>query len=126
MLLNVVNTAPNAGHVELAKNQLDAVRALLSDSSFSSFGDEYRRYHRYLVILANLEEARISEAEGKFQDALDKIDTLKRDFEADLREAAFQEPYWMIERERGFILTHLGLTESALPVLEKVDAADPH
>lgn len=126
MLLNVVNTLPNAGQVELAKTQLDSVRSLLSSSGGCDADHLYPRYHRYLTIAADLEDARISEAEGKFKDTIDKIDRLRTEFKADLQDAEFQELHWAIERERGFALAHMGSNEAALQILEQVDRADPH
>lgn len=123
ILLNAVNTLPNSGQIELAKAQLDVVRSILSRSSSE---DRDQPYYRYLVIAARLEDARICEAEGKFQDAIDRIERLESEFDADLQGPAFQELYWAIERERGFALAHVGSTKSALRVLERVDAADPH
>jgi tetratricopeptide (TPR) repeat protein len=126
MLLNIVNTLPNTGQVALAKTQLDNVRSLLSSSWACDADHPYPRYHRYLTMAADLEDVRISEAEGKFKDAIDKIDKLRTEFKADLQEAEFQELHWAIERERGFALVHIGSTEAALQILEQVDRADPH
>jgi len=63
MLLNIVNTLPNSGQLELAKTQLESVRSLLSSSLARDSDHPYPRYHRYLTILADLEDARICEAE---------------------------------------------------------------
>jgi tetratricopeptide (TPR) repeat protein len=123
MLLNIVNTLPNSGQLELAKTQLESVRSLLSSSLARDSDDPYPRY---LTIAADLEDARISEAEGKFNDAIDKIDRLRTEFNADLLEVQFQELHWAIERERGFALAHIGSSEAALQILEQVDRADPH
>jgi tetratricopeptide (TPR) repeat protein len=43
-----------------------------------------------------------------------------------LQQAQFQELHWAIERERGFVLAHMGSTEAALRILEQVDVAGPH
>lgn len=126
MLLNIVNTLPSTCQVALAKTQLDNVRSLLSSSGACDADHPYPRYHRYLTMAADLEGARISEAEGKFKDAIDKIDRLRTEFKADLQEAQFQEFHWAIERERGFALVHVGSPEAALLILEQVDRADPH
>jgi len=126
MLLNIVNTLPNSGQLELAKTQLESVRSLLSSSLARDSDHPYPRYHRYLTILADLEDARICEAEGKFNDAINKIDRLRTDYKVDLLKTQFQGLYWAIERERGFALAHIGSTEAALRILEQVDRADPH
>jgi tetratricopeptide (TPR) repeat protein len=126
MLLNIVNTLPSVDQVELAKTQLDSVRSLLSSPWACDADHPLTQHHRYLTMAADLEDARISEAEGKFKDAIGKIDRLRREFNADLQQAQFQELYWAIERERGFILATMGSTEAALRILEQVDVADPH
>jgi tetratricopeptide (TPR) repeat protein len=126
MLLNIVNTLPNSGQLERAKAQLESVRSLLSSSLARDSHHPYSRYHRYLTIAADLEDARISEAEGKFNDAIDTIDRLRTEFNTDLQKVQFQELHWAIERERGFALVHIGSTEAALQILEQVDRADPH
>jgi len=99
MLLNVVNTLPNSGQLERAKAPLESVRSLLSFSLAHNSDHRYPRYRRYLTILADLEDARISEAEGKFNDAIDKIDRLRTDFKVDLQKAQFQGLHLAIVRE---------------------------
>lgn len=126
VLLNIVNMLPSVDAVELAKTQLDSVRSLISSHGDAMADHPFPRYRQYLTMAADLEDARISEAEGKFKDAIGKIDRLRREFNADLQEAEFQELHWAIERERGFILATMGSTEAALRILEEVDVADPH
>jgi tetratricopeptide (TPR) repeat protein len=125
MLLDATHALKGSGRVDLAKNQLDLVRELLSLPSgtpLSSADDENRRR---LVIGAELEAARISAEEKKLPEAMAKLDSILTDHQSELRNPGFVDIYWAIQRDRGFRLTDLGSFEEALRILEQVDSADP-
>jgi len=60
------------------------------------------------------------------EEAIEKLDDALAKYKADLQEPGFVELYQTIQRERAFVLTDIGSMQTALPILEEVDLADPH
>lgn len=126
MLLNATHALKGSGRLDLARNQLDLARQLLvlpSGTALSGADDQNRQR---LVIGAELEAARISAEERKLQEAMASLDSILANHQSELRNSAFADIYWAIQRDRGFCLVDLGSFAEALPILEQVDLSDPH
>lgn len=126
MLLNVVQMLKETGDLEQAKKQLAAVQEalLLPPHTRLSQADEESR--RKLVIGVQVEGARIFAGEGKLHEAMDTLDSVLAEHQSELSMPDFAEVNQAVQRDRAFLLTDLGSWLAALPLLEEVDAADPH
>lgn len=126
ILLNLTHTLKASGKLDLAKSQLSTARELLSlppNALLANTDDENRRR---LLIWAELEDVRISEAENGLQKALEGLNGILANHESELGKPGFAEIYQAVQRDRAFRLTDLGSFQEALPILEEVDSADPH
>jgi tetratricopeptide (TPR) repeat protein len=126
MLLNVTDSLKSAGHLAAARDQLDAVRGLLAipqDAALAKADEEMR--HRILIGV-ELEEARISAAEGEAGDAMARLNSILAGHGAELGKHGLADLYQAIQRDRAFLLADSGRCEEALPILMEVDSADPH
>lgn len=126
MLLNLTHTLKASGSVGLAKAQLNAARELLSLPPNTALGNADDENRRRLVIWAELEDARIFAVENGEGGALKELDCILANHQSELSKPAFAEIYQAVQRDRAFLLTDLGSFQEALPILEKVDSADPH
>lgn len=126
MLLNLTHTLKASGRLDLAKSQLNAARELLSLPPNAVLGNADDENRRRLLIWAELEDARISEAENGLQEAIEELNGILANHQSELGKPAFAEIYQAVQRDRAFRLTDLGSFQQALPILEEVDSADPH
>jgi tetratricopeptide (TPR) repeat protein len=118
MLLNATHSLKGAGRLDLARNQLDAVRELVSFSPDAALGAVDVGNSRKLLIGIELEDARIFAAEKKLEEALAKLNSILTDHRSELHQHSFAEIYQAVQRDRAFLLTDLGYCEEALPILE--------
>jgi tetratricopeptide (TPR) repeat protein len=126
LLLNVTQALQAAGRRDLAKNQLAAVRELLfrtADAVLSGADEENRRR---LQIGVELEDARISAAQDKLQEAMAKLNGILANHQSELLKASFADIYQAVQRDRAFLLADSGSCEESLPILEELDSTDPH
>ena len=126
ILLNVAHEFKELRDFQHARIQLEVVHELLSvdpSVSLASIDEENRRG---LLIGAALEDARIWAAEEKVTEAIEKLNSLLADYQLELAKPAFESVKQLIQRERAFLLTDIGSCSEALPILEDLDATEPH
>jgi tetratricopeptide (TPR) repeat protein len=126
MLLNVVQMFKEAGNLEQARRQLHAAREVLCLPPHARLLQADEENLRRLTIGVELESARISAGEGKLPEALAQLKDILAKHQSELNQPTFAEIYQAVERDRAFLLTDLGACPEALPLLEEVDATDPH
>lgn len=126
MLINLTHALKGSGRLDLAKSQLSAARELLALPPNAVLGNADDENRRRLLIWAELEDARISEAESGLQKALEGLNCILTNHQSELSKPGFAEIYQAVQRDRAFRLADLGSFQEALPILEEVDSADPH
>lgn len=126
MLLNATNALKDSGRLDLAENQLQVVRELLVLPLGAALGAKDEEDRRALLIGVELEDARISAVQDKWQEAMAKLSGILANHQSELCKPSFARIYQAVQRDRAFLLAGRGACHEALPLLEDEDSADPH
>lgn len=102
MLLNATHALKGSGMFDLARNQLDLAREMLSFPPGSALGNEDDENRRRLIIWAELEDARISAAQDKLHEAMEKLNNALTNHQSEFRSARFADIYQTVQRDPHF------------------------
>jgi len=126
LLLNAAATLRASGQHALARQQLDAIGNFNSISDSSNL-EASRRAIRLLELEMGVEfeEATLSEAEGRKEEALASLSALLIKYQENIKDPDVLDLYNTIRMRRAFLLADLGRFQEALPILKAANVLEP-
>jgi tetratricopeptide (TPR) repeat protein len=120
--IQITDTLLRANRADLAKIELGTVRATLANLGTSVQEPNSDERIGWLRIGAQIEEADISKADGRPDEALAKLESLASELSRPALNAIYRDSYEIVQLSRAYLLCDLGRWNEALPVLEEADA----
>jgi tetratricopeptide (TPR) repeat protein len=119
ILLNLAATLTELARFEEARTQIKAGQTLLLAARRAPPDESDDLGIKDLEIHFEFQEAYICRAEGKYEEALSKLDALLCKYDKVLRLPSMRSIYELIQCRRAFQLCDIGHWSKALPILEE-------
>jgi tetratricopeptide (TPR) repeat protein len=119
ILLNLASTLTELARFDEAQAQIEEGRTLLLAARRPSPNGSDDLKIKDLEICFELQEAEISRAEGKYDEALSKLNALLSKHDKVLRKSEMRANYELIQSRRALLLGDLDRCNEAIPILEE-------